>query len=106
MSYGEGDETEAEKTNSSHATGWQVAPQRSLPQTPQLRSRWNHAVKPEPVRNVLIVIYMVGNALTFNIVFKMERAAMALHDSASPALLEALALALIWPVYWLWRIVS
>jgi hypothetical protein len=63
-------------------------------------------VKPEAIRNVLIVIYMVGNALTFNSVFKMERAAMALHDNASPALLKALGVALIWPIYWLWRIVT
>ena len=62
-------------------------------------SRWNHAMKPEAVRNILIMTYMVGNALTFNSIFKIERAAMAMHDAAAPALLKALGLALIWPVY-------
>jgi len=63
-------------------------------------------MKPEAVRNVLIMIYMVGNALTFNSVFKIERAAMAMHDSAVPVLLKALGIALIWPIYWLWRMVT
>jgi hypothetical protein len=52
------------------------------------------------------MIYMVGNALTFNSVFKIERAAMAMHDSAVPVLLKALGIALIWPIYWLWRMVT
>jgi hypothetical protein len=77
-----------------------------LPQTPQLRSRWNYAVKPEAVRNVLIMIYMVGNALTFNTVFKMERAAMTVHESSAAVLLKALGLSLIWPIYWIWRLVT
>ena len=52
------------------------------------------------------MIYMVGNALTFNSVFKIERAAMAMHDSWAPIMLKALGLALVWPFYWLWRVVT
>jgi hypothetical protein len=63
-------------------------------------------MKPEAGRNVLIMIYMVGNALTFNSVFKIERAAMAMHESWAPIMLKTLGLALVWPFYWLWRVVT
>jgi hypothetical protein len=65
----------------------------------------DYAMKPEAVRNVLIMIYMVGNA-AFNSVFKIERAAMAMHDSWASIMLKALGLALVWPLYWLWRVVT
>ena len=67
-------------------------------------SRWNDVMKPEAVRNILVMIYMVGNALTFNSVFKIERAAMTAGEPWAPVLLKALGFALVWPIYWLWRL--
>ena len=58
------------------------------------------------LRNVLITVYMVGNAFTFNSIFKLERAAMAAGEPWAPILLKALGLALVWPIYWLWRLIT
>jgi len=61
-------------------------------------------LRSDTLRNVLITIYMIGNALTFNSVFKIERAAMTAGEPWAPILLKALGLALVWPIYWLWRL--
>jgi hypothetical protein len=55
----------------------------------------------ENFRNVLILIYMVGNALTFNALLKAERLTMSADSSWTLPMLKALALATVWPLYWL-----
>ena len=60
-------------------------------------------MKRETLRNGLIIVYMVGNALTFNALLKLERAAMASDQSWTTGILKILALALVWPVYWLFK---
>ena len=58
----------------------------------------------ENLRYFIILAYMIGNALTFNSLIKAERAAMVAGESWWPPLLKTLALALVWPLYWLARL--
>lgn len=60
----------------------------------------------ENLRNALILVYMVGNALTFNSLLKAERATMIIGESWLPAIVKIMALSLIWPVYWLLRLLT
>jgi hypothetical protein len=59
-------------------------------------------VASEKIRNALIVVYMVGNAVTFTKVVSVEMAGPA---ELTGAILRALACSLVWPIYWLWRAV-
>jgi hypothetical protein len=61
-------------------------------------------MKRETLRNGLIIVYMVGNALTFNALLKLERATMAADQSWTTGILKILALAIVWPVYWLFKL--
>jgi hypothetical protein len=60
----------------------------------------------DTVRNTIIIIYMVGNALTFNALLKAERATMVAADNWMVPLLKILSLALVWPAYWLVRLLT
>lgn len=58
-------------------------------------------MKRETIRNGLIIAYMLGNALTFNALLKAERVAMAADQTWTTGILKILALAFVWPVYWM-----
>ena len=60
-------------------------------------------MKRETIRNAVILLYMVGNALTFNAILKAERAAMAADGSWTSSILKTIALSLVWPLYWLMK---
>jgi hypothetical protein len=61
------------------------------------------AVNQEKLRNGVIMIYMVGNALTFTEVMSQEGNGYGTAGFASQVM-KALAVSLLWPVYWIWRI--
>ena len=50
------------------------------------------------IRDAIIMIYLLGNALTFNAVVQAERATMTLGGNWFLVILKALALSLIWPI--------
>jgi len=58
------------------------------------------------IRNAIIVIYMLGNAVTFNALIKAERAAIVGDASWALIILKSLALSLIWPIFWLYVILT
>jgi hypothetical protein len=58
----------------------------------------------EKLRNGLVLIYMVGNVLTFNSLLKAERTAMAAGDTWLPIIAKLLGLSLVWPIYWATRL--
>jgi hypothetical protein len=56
------------------------------------------------LRNGIVLVYMVGNVLTFNSLLKAERAAMVAGDAWLPIIVKLLSCSLVWPIYWLTRI--
>jgi hypothetical protein len=58
----------------------------------------------EKLRNGLIVVYMLGNVLTFNSLLKAEHGVMIAGEPWLPIVLKLLGLSLIWPLYWVTRL--
>ena len=56
----------------------------------------------EQVRNAAILIYMIGNALTFTKLLSTEWAGGA--DEPGGRILRALLLSFVWPFYWIGRL--
>jgi len=48
-------------------------------------------------RNALILVYVIGNALTYRYLVKSDPS----HAFEAVSLLKNLALSFIWPLYWL-----
>ena len=55
----------------------------------------------ERIRDVAILIYMVGNALTFSALIS---GGLAEAEGIGNRVIPALALSFIWPLYWAWRV--
>ena len=58
----------------------------------------------EKVRNAAILIYMVGNALTFSRLWGTELAGLREAGELGSALIKALLVSAIWPIYWIGRL--
>ena len=57
----------------------------------------------EKIRDAVIMIYMVGNALTFTKVLFIELAGLQQTDQLIGKVVAALLLSIIWPLYWIGR---
>lgn len=57
----------------------------------------------ERVRNAAIMIYMVGNALTFTKLLSMELAGLQETREIGGKIVNALLLSFVWPFYWIGR---
>jgi hypothetical protein len=55
------------------------------------------------VRNGAILVYMVGNALTFSKLLPVELAGLQGTDEFGGAVMKALLWSLVWPLYWIER---
>ena len=55
----------------------------------------------ERVRNAAIMIYMVGNALTFTKLLSTELAGLQETGELGGKIVNALLLSLVWPFYWI-----
>ena len=55
----------------------------------------------EKVRNASILVYMVGNALTFTKLLPAELAGVQGTSEFGAAVVKTLVLACVWPFYWL-----
>jgi hypothetical protein len=58
-------------------------------------------VMTEKVRNAAILIYMVGNALTFTKLLATELAGLQETGEVGGKIVKALILSLVWPFYWI-----
>jgi hypothetical protein len=58
----------------------------------------------EKIRNAAIMIYMVGNALTFTKLWSMELANLQETGQLGGKMIKALLLSFVWPFYWIGRI--
>ena len=56
----------------------------------------------ERARNAAILIYMVGNALTFSKLFSIEVAGA--QGDLGGKVIRVLLLSLVWPFYWIGRL--
>ena len=56
----------------------------------------------ERVRNAAILIYMVGNALTFSKLLSIEVAGA--QGDLGGKVIRVLLLSLVWPFYWIGRV--
>ena len=57
----------------------------------------------EKIRNTAIIIYMIGNALTFTKVFNSEFAASQGAHELGSKMMNALLASFLWPFYWIGR---
>jgi hypothetical protein len=57
----------------------------------------------ERVRNAAIMIYMVGNALTFTKLLFTELAGLQETGEIGSKIMRALLLSFFWPLYWIGR---
>lgn len=57
------------------------------------------------VRNGAILVYMVGNALTFSKLLPVELAGLQETDGFGGAIVKALISSLVWPFYWISRVI-
>ena len=57
----------------------------------------------EKIRNLAIMIYMVGNALTFTKLLSTAPAGLQGTGELGGKLVRALLLSLVWPIYWIGR---
>ena len=57
----------------------------------------------EKIRNAAIMIYMVGNALTFTKLWSMELANLQETGLLGGKMIKALLLSFVWPFYWIGR---
>ena len=57
----------------------------------------------EKIRNAAIMIYMVGNALTFTKLWSMELADLQETGQLGGKMIKALLLSFVWPFYWIGR---
>ena len=57
----------------------------------------------EKIRNAAIMIYMVGNALTFTKLWSMELANLQETGQLGGKMVKALLLSFVWPFYWIGR---
>jgi hypothetical protein len=55
------------------------------------------------IRNTLILVYLAGNAATFSKIVAGDAAGIRATGELFWPIMKALALAMAWPVYWLWR---
>ena len=55
------------------------------------------------IRNLLIMIYMVGNALTFTKLMSVELAGLQGAGQLGGKIVTALLLSFVWPLYWIGR---
>jgi hypothetical protein len=55
------------------------------------------------VRNAAIMIYMVGNALTFTKLLSTELAGLQGTGEFGGKIMKALLLSFVWPFYWIGR---
>jgi len=55
----------------------------------------------ERVRNAAILIYMVGNALTFTKILAAELAGLQGTGEVGGKIVKVLLLSLVWPLYWI-----
>jgi hypothetical protein len=62
-----------------------------------------HREKAEKVRNIVIIIYMVGNALTFTKLLSNEMAGLQGTGEVGVKVVRALLLSFVWPFYWIGR---
>ena len=56
----------------------------------------------EQLRNAAILVYMVGNALTFNHLLGASRDVIQETGSMAYPLVKSLVLSTIWPLYWIY----
>lgn len=57
----------------------------------------------ERVRNAAIMIYMIGNALTFTKLLSTELASLQETGEVGGKIMKALLLSFVWPFYWMGR---
>ena len=57
----------------------------------------------EKLRNAVIMIYMVGNALTFTKLLSTELAGPEGTGGLGGSVVRALLWSFVWPVYWIGR---
>jgi hypothetical protein len=62
-----------------------------------------HEPMTERVRNLLVMIYMVGNALTFTKLMSVELAGLQGAGQLGGKIVTALLLSFVWPLYWIGR---
>ena len=57
----------------------------------------------ERLRNAAIMVYMVGNALTFTKLLSAELSGLQGTSELGGKIMKALLLSFVWPFYWLGR---
>jgi hypothetical protein len=57
----------------------------------------------DKARNAVIMIYMVGNALTFTKLLSTELASLQGTGEFGAKIMKALLWSFVWPVYWIGR---
>jgi hypothetical protein len=62
-----------------------------------------HEPMTERVRNLVVMIYMVGNALTFTKLMSVELAGLQGAGQLGGKIVTALLLSFVWPLYWIGR---
>ncbi len=62
-----------------------------------------HELMTERVRNAAIMIYMVGNALTFTKLLSTELAGLQETGEFGGKIVKALLFSFVWPFYWIGR---
>ena len=65
------------------------------------RMSWRNEAITERVRNAAILIYMVGNALTFTRLLATEVAGLQETGELGGKIMKSLLLSLVWPFYWI-----
>ena len=60
-----------------------------------------HALMTEKVRNAAIMIYMVGNALTFTKLLSTELTGLQETGEIGGKIINALLWSFVWPFYWI-----
>lgn len=56
------------------------------------------------IRDFLLVAYAAGNAITFTQLMQSQREIIHQTGDVTGPVLTNLAIACIWPVYWLWKL--
>ena len=59
----------------------------------------------EQFRNGAILVYLVGNAMTYNHIIKANRELIHQTGELAPIMLKTLAISCMWPIYWAYRLI-
>jgi hypothetical protein len=54
----------------------------------------------------LMLTYIIGNALTYNHLFRAGRSAVGGSEDVGLLIVKSLVISTVWPVYWLYHVIA